>query len=203
MDKRTFLALLLTAIVIVGVPMLFRSTAPRRASPPVHDTAAIGATSAAGGVSKAPVATAPAVADSLATTRSAQGSSANTATATRPPAETTTVALGKARYQFSTLGAEPVSVALSEYRDLRPGERRAEASLVSATTLGARGPAPALLRYRLVLAGDTLALDTIPFRSTHEGNHVVFTSATTPRITVRYELSPDGYLTRVRGEVAA
>src|SRR6185436_14633298 len=98
MDKRTFLALLLTANVIVGVPMLFRSTAPRRASLPVHDTAAIGATSAAGGVSKAPVVTAPAVADSLATARSVQRSPADTAPPTRLRAETTTVALGKARY---------------------------------------------------------------------------------------------------------
>ena len=203
MDKRTFLALLLTAIVIVGVPILFRSNAPRRATLPSTDTATAGAT-AVGGASKAPAATSPAVADTSATAaRATPGSLPSSATAARLPAETTTVALGKARYQFSTLGAEPVTVALTDYRDLRPGERRAEASLASATALGARGPAPALLRYRLVLGGDTLALDTIPFRAVHEGNRVMFTSATTPRITVRYELSADGYLTRVRGEVAA
>ena len=202
MDKRTFLALLLTAIVIVGVPMMFRSNASRRATLPAVDTATTGATAAASGTSKAPTAVAPAVADTPATARSTQASSPAAATPTGLAAETTTVATEKARYQFSTLGAEPVTVALTDYRDLRPGERRAEASLVSATTIGARGPAPALLRYRLVLAGDTLALDTIPFRAVHERNRVVFTSVTTPRITVRYELQADGYLTRVRGEVA-
>ena len=199
MDKRTFLALLLTALVIVVTPMLFRSNTPRRTGP-------VGAPGRADTASTVAAPAAPSTSAPVTTTPGAPAPAvrptAETAAAPRQPAETTTVASGKVRYRFTTMGAHPVAVGLPDYRDLRPGEPRGDAMLVSATVLGGRGPGPALLRYRLTLGADTVSLDSIAFRATREENGVVFTSTTAPQITVRYAFTADGYVTHVRGEVA-
>ena len=200
MDKRTFLALLLTALVIVVTPMLFRSNARRAPLPPGGVGPAGATTNAASGGPATTATPAPPVSPGPSARTSAP---AATPAGPRVAVETTTVAAGKVRYSFATLGAQPMAVALPDYRDLRPGERRGDAHLVSATALEGRSAPPPLLRYRLALGADTIALDTIPFRAVREENGVVFTSATAPQITVRYSFSPDGYVTHVRGEVAA
>ena len=73
---------------------------------------------------------------------------------------------------------------------------------MSASEPGVRA-APPLLRYRLVLGADTVALDSIPFRVVRADDGIAFTSTTTPQITVRYRFVPGAFLTHVRGEVAA
>src|SRR5207302_409126 len=114
MDRRTFLALFLTAIVIVLTPMLFRGFGGRRAVPPTQgDTVAAGPRVGA------------------------------TASATAP-----------------------------------------------------------LLRYRIVRGGDTLSLDTIPFRVERSPDGVTFTSGSPP-ITLRYQFANEGYLAHVTGQVGS
>jgi YidC/Oxa1 family membrane protein insertase len=71
-------------------------------------------------------------------------------------AETTLVRAGGSTYRFINPGAAPVSVALDEFRSLRPGARGV-VDLVR--------PGDQLLRYRLVIGADTIALDTIPMRT--------------------------------------
>src|SRR4051812_24893282 len=123
MDKRFFLALLLTAIVIVAPPLLFQNkNAPRPSAvamdstagrPPVKSLDSTGRSSTqqtAVGQS-APVApAAPSTA------------SGGTPTSTPVvPVDTSRVRTRLATYAFSSLGSVPISVSLDSYPSRRPG----------------------------------------------------------------------------------
>ena len=191
MDKRTFLALLLTALVIVVTPLVFqrqRTPAPTTTSDTAAQ-AAQGATSAArpvAGATTNPNATqkAPPVVEAP-----------SPASQPRTVAETTTVRDETARYVMSSAGAEPLAVTLDDtaYKSLRPGERNR-----GLTIAAPRGP---LLRYRLVIGADTIALDTVAFTKQQTGNTVTFVSSGARPIRIAYELAPRGYLVHVRGTV--
>jgi YidC/Oxa1 family membrane protein insertase len=60
-----------------------------------------------------------------------------------------------------------------------------------------RGP---LLRYRLALGRDTIALDTVQFKVQQTGNTTTFVAAN-PAVTISYGTTPDGFRTAVRGTV--
>src|SRR4051812_19378019 len=156
MNKRTFIALLLTALVIVVTPMLFPSPPKPRpiAGPASADTSARGATSQVAGATTA-VAPVPAAS-------SAPANAAPTVAAVR--AETTTVSDEGVRYSFTSAGAAPLAVTMSDslYRTLRRDQPRSAVSIVAP-----RGP---LLRYRVAFGRDTIALDTIPFTAQRGGN---------------------------------
>jgi YidC/Oxa1 family membrane protein insertase len=193
MDKRTFLALLLTALVIVMTPLLFQGTMSRR-QPPAADTNAtrtVAPPNANVGATTTPVQAAP--------TPPVAAPSAQAVAGTRVAADTVAVRDDGARYAFTTAGASPLTVTLDDtlYRSLRPGER-GQALVVGPSAGG--GP---LLRYRLVPAAgsDTIALDTIPFSATQAGSTVTFTSTRGPQVRLAYELVPGSYLVRVRGQV--
>src|SRR5205085_2288755 len=148
MDRRTLLALLLTAAVIVMTPIIF----PGKPRQPV-DTAAIVADSAVASTPPAqPTVAAP-----------TQGRTPTTAQ-TRAPApgvpvvreETTTVTTRHTVYHISSLGAAPVALAMPEYRSLRRGG--APNTPVNLLERGDR-----LFRISLVTASDTIALDSVRF----------------------------------------
>src|SRR5438045_4926010 len=107
MDRRTFLALFLTAIVIVLTPMLFRGFGGRRAVPPTQgDTVAagprVGATASA--------ASAPALAPLPAPVAAPIATTAGVA---RVRADTVSVEYQKTRYTFTTVGADRKSTRLN------------------------------------------------------------------------------------------
>jgi YidC/Oxa1 family membrane protein insertase len=184
MDRRTFLALLLTALVIVLTPMLFRGGARQAPTPrPAQtDTTRRAAAAPAPVTAAAPAATpAPAV--------------------VRAMADTTAVAASNAQYTFAGLGAAPQAVHLTTYANLRPGTPRGAKATLATAAPAANGAMPALLRYRLVLGTDTVRLDTIPFRVERTGPTVTFTSAGPPAITLRYQFGNDGYVAHVSGQV--
>ena len=186
MNKRTFIALLLTALVIVVTPLLFPSKpTPRPDSvAAARDTLARDTASRGAGSTTAPAA-APASAPS-----------APVAAAPAVRAETTTVEDEGVRYAYTSAGAAPLAVTLSEsqFHTLRRDRPRAAVSLETP-----RGP---LLHYRIVSGRDTIALDTIPFTSRTAGNTVAFTSTTAPQIVLQYATAPDGYVVHVNGSVA-
>jgi YidC/Oxa1 family membrane protein insertase len=193
MDRRTFLALLLSALVIVVTPILFHSFGPRQSSlPPVasRDTTATAAAQAtstsAATAGQAVAAPSPAVA-------------ARTVPP-RPTTDTTTVDAAKVRYVFSTAGAAPKAIQLASYANLSASSRSPARAMLAA---GATGPAALpLLRYRLVQsAADTVALDTIAFRADRDAKGITLTSAGTPAVTIRYQFADDGYLAHVAGEI--
>jgi YidC/Oxa1 family membrane protein insertase len=197
MDRRTILALVLMALVIVITPILFPSA--RRAAKAGDsatttstrsDTLAAAAASPAAGTTAT---TAPAPRDTaraLAPTTTAVQAAP---TAPRAPvaAESIAVRTPRQRIVFTSVGAAPASVALTDYPNLRPGH--GDSSMMIAPV---HGP---LLRYRLALGADTIALDTIPFAVSTSGATTTFTS-TDPAITLSYTTT-GSLRTEVRGTV--
>ena len=194
MDKRFFLALVLTAIVIIATPLLFPN-ANRRP----------GTVIPADSMRRAPVAT----------ERSAQPSppsiSNNTPQSATLPSigsipqpiasavETTTVHALRSTYVFTSRGAAPVSVVLDSYPSRRPGATGRKVELVQ--------PRSMLARYRLALGRDTIALDSVTLRVEQRDSSAV------PRLTyagevaghalrIEYVFVPDSFLVRVTSTVA-
>jgi YidC/Oxa1 family membrane protein insertase len=210
MDKRLFLALLLTALVVVMTPLVFPT--PQSSRMTVDTSVAARATGRADTASEA---------GTPLGTQSATGQRAPPSTigAVRPTradtggapmsvvAETTVVQAGGSTYRFLNPGATPVSVTLDDFRSLRPGGQ-GSVDLVR--------PGDQLLRYRLVVGADTVALDTIlmrtVLRSSPRGESIVTftsgplvlgTSGLTPTVTLSYVIPPGGdtHLAKVEGHV--
>ena len=196
MDKRLFLALILTALVVVVTPILFPtqrapggtaadSVATRRA-----DTVATTGAAAAGSAASAPPvqgAGAP-----------ARDSAAPAGAAT---AETTVVDAGRSTYAISSVGAAPVSVRMNQYQTLRAARKASKAPVELVR------PGETLLRYRLVVPGDTVALDQVPFTLTQGGGvpnprALTYEAAVSgARVAISYAFVPDSYTVRVSGRV--
>lgn len=209
MDKRLFLALLLTALVVVMTPVLFPTSRPVRSN--VGDTSAI---STHLGRSDT-ISTTPSQGERV--TEPGAPSLPNSVTGqiprdmarATPPvaAETTIVRAGGSTYRFLNLGAAPVSVSLDDFASLRTGSR-GRVDLVR--------PGDQLIRYRLVIDADTIALDTIPMRSAVQTNSqresvVTFMSGplalgksgATPSVTLSYTIpaGDDTHLAIVEGRI--
>ena len=193
MDKRTFLALLLTALVIVVTPLLFpNKKPPRTAAMTGADSAAVvgqtsGATAAATAAPPAP--SVSAVPESARATVQPPGTFAT------PPADTTIVRQQNVTYALTPRGAAPLAAVLDSgsYRSLRPERRGRPVTIVA--------PSGPLLHYRLALGADTIALDTIPFQAERSPTGVTFSSLSVPGIRIAYDFTPSGYVTHVRGQV--
>ena len=201
MDKRFFLALVLTAAVVIGLPMLL----PTPPQPPARvgaDSTLATAPAGAPGAVRAPAtagadAPAPAAAPGVQDTAAAEQA---TAQALAAPAETTTVATPLGTYRFSSIGAAPVSVELARFSALDTDDRDRKVEL-------ARGGQP-LLRYRLFTPGDTISLHDVPFRvargTAPAGGvaPVVYEGAADGvQLRIAYSFVPDSYQVRVRTDV--
>jgi YidC/Oxa1 family membrane protein insertase len=200
MDKRFFIALLLTAIVIVAPPLLFpNKNAPRTAALSTDSTrsassvAAPSATVPTTGVAVAPTGVLP--------TQSAASPSGGTVitAAASAAVETTVVQTRLAKYAFSSRGAVPVSVTLDSYPTRRPLGRKLPSELIA--------PGAALSRFRVVIGADTIALDTIPLRAETKqgalGPSVAYTGNVAGRaVGITYDVLPDSFLLRVSATVA-
>ena len=194
MDKRFFLALVLTAIVIVATPLLFNGGNRRPVTPTVADSARRGPTTDTSLVT--PPVQSPIAATATTTTAAVPSNSSVSAPITA--VETTTVHTAHATYVLSSRGAAPVSVVLDSYPSRRPGTTGRPVNLV-------RPHAP-LMRYRLALGRDTVALDTVPLRV--EKHDVAGAPAVTyagnvagHAVQLAYTFVPDSFLVRVSGAV--
>ena len=151
MNKRFFLALILTAIVIVATPLLFTSTKQRPVSPAsVDSTRKTVAEDTRDTASPVPALAARPISDAV------------RLNVPLPVADSAIVKTPHAAYTFNTRGAAPISVVLDSYPSLRPDGRGRRAQLV--------GRNDALAQYRLVLGRDTIALDTVIFRADQTSN---------------------------------
>jgi len=200
MDKRFFLALFLSLVVIAISQLLFPPSKPigsgqstlRKDSASVQSTTASSTQSARMQVS-------PVSAPTAAGQRATAGA-AVTAVPLQPVAETTTVATPKAIYNFSNVGAAPISIVINDYKN-----RSANGGLVD---LGIPGAPP--VRYRLVTPADTADLAQTSFRLsrvTNAGGDETLTYSATVRnlgVTISYIISRDtaaSYTLRVDGVV--
>src|SRR5688572_18078868 len=157
MDRRTVLALVLTALVIVATPMLF----PPARRPAVDTTALNRRDSVPATVTEpapAPPTTSPPVQRPVASRAPA---------AIRP--ETTVVRTDHAIYRISSVGGTPTHVTLPEHRSLRPGTPRN-------TPVSLLEPNERLVHFLVTSDTDTIAFDTVQFRAApqrREGNTIV------------------------------
>ena len=194
MDKRTILALVLMALVLVVTPRLFPSA--RRPTAQPSDTAATappGTTSTTGAPSAQttqavqqpnPASPAPSVAQPAAV--------GPAAAAVLRPADSATLATNHEQITLVSPGAVPTAVHLSGYRNLRPDRRDTAATIAP--------PHGALLHYRIASGSDTIALDSVRFSIARSGSATTFTSAA-PSVSISYAPTTDGYRTIVSGRV--
>lgn len=191
MEKRFFLALLLTGIVLVVTPMMF-SPPPRPAAPLV--SAPAGPAPATGSPTAGPGAVTPPI--GAAATRDMRR-----ATVTAAPVvaiDTIRVGSADASLEITSLGAAPRAVHLPHHRSLGP--------IPGTVTL--RDTAGPLLRYTLLNGADTIRLDRMNFRATRgtsaTGASASFASTdpATPA-TITYQASDSGYMTQVQLQVPA
>ena len=194
MERRFFLALLLTGVVVVLTPRLFPA-------PPKAITASVDSTTVAVGSTPATTTTgAPAAVQ--ATGANSAGAAPRTAatigaTAQTVPAvlaETLTVETPLARTAYGSIGAAPLYVQVDSYPAL------------NAPTGGVRikHGTQALLRYRVISATDTIRLDALNFSAqrgtaTNGDPTVTFTGTTTSTsgpvtATISYTMSRDTYV---------
>ncbi len=189
MDKRFFLAILLTGGVVLLTPVLF----PRPSVPvPVVTTPADSAANAA------PAASAPAAMTPAAGTVAALPGApraAGTAAAPAPLAlpETVTVGNTLTTFAFSTRGAQLLRADLPKFRRL---------GATTGTVALAHGR-EALLRYTLLAGGDTIDVSSLAFTATRtptaSGEQLRFdASVGSGTLRIEYTLAADNYLATVR-----
>jgi YidC/Oxa1 family membrane protein insertase len=188
MEKRLFLAMVLTALVLIGVPRLF--------SPPPSTVRRVDTTSPS---TQAPSALAG---DSLRDTRVTARK--DTLDISGKPlvempvsAETVAVSTPLATYRFGSIGGSFLGAEVKSYQALT----------------GHGGPVrlnrenESLLRYRLAFNGDTISLERLVFLSkqTQRQNgstELTYTSSIgTGQLGITYTIVPDNYVINVRGSV--
>ena len=198
MDKRFFLALFLSLIVIAVSQLLF---------PPAKTTP--GSRISPAGDSSSRLKNAGALAAASSTLANVNPTTAPLVTRISPAAtratgqavvETTTVNSAKAIYKFTNIGAAPVSIVMRDYRN----------SSVSEGLVDLAAEASPLLGYRLVTPGDTIDLSKIPFalsRAQNIGGEEALTynaSVKNDSVSITYTISPDtaaSYVIGVNGRV--
>ena len=197
MDKRFFLALFLSLIVIAVSQLVFPPAKPTpgsRVSLAKDSSAGLNSSVSPAASSSAPNVNMPAA--PLVT----RITPATTQTSGPIMAETTTVTTPKAIYKFSNIGAAPVSIVIRDYPN-----RSASGGLVD---LAAEGSP--LLGYRLVTPNDTADLSQIPFilakakNATGEETLTYQASVRNYAVSITYTVSQDtavSYVIGVNGQV--
>jgi YidC/Oxa1 family membrane protein insertase len=195
MDKRFFLALFLSLIVIAITQLLFPSVKPIPGAKSGRDSTARTASSTA--VSSAASTTLASDRRDTVHTRLTLASATGT---TRTAAETTVVQTPKAIYKFSNVGAVPTSVVIRDYRN---------GSTKDLVDLGGSGAA--LLGYRILGSADTADLSVVPFVLNHQraadGTEVLTYSASVRsyNVSITYTVPADSassYIVHVSGRVS-
>ena len=191
MDRRTVLALVLVAAVIVFMPRLFPGRA--RVQPPTADTVR-----GAKGPEAPPTSTiAPrdsTVRPPAATVEQDTSTSSDSVRAAAVPVDTVTIADSLVRYQFVTLGGALDEVELARFRALGAG----------AGSVRLTAPNAPLLQFRGIAGRDTVHFERVNFVSTGPtGTTVEFRGTTgADTMTLRYTAVPDSFLVHLRGTVS-
>lgn len=190
MEKRYFLALLLAAAVVAITQILF----------PVPRT-----TSVVGGKAPQGLIDSSGKQDTLADTvsraapplQSIEPTRSDPTRAPSPVAEVTPLSSGLAEYRFSNVGAVLSGVLLREYKSLAPS-----GGSVELVALG-----QPLLKYALVVNGDTVFLDRTRFFSRQavadngQKTIVYETDTLGSHVTISYQPVKGTYVTRITGSV--
>lgn len=185
MDKRFFLALLLSLIVVAVSQVLF---------PGPQKTVAQRSTTQASDSSSHRNLMPPSL-------TSARVVANGTSDALVPKPETReqrdSVVTDKVRYAFTNIGAAPVSVSMIDYPNRSPGGGKVDLAV----------PGSKLLTYKLAIGADTIPLENVVFDAKHEplpnGQTVLQYSTSVQGIPIRiaYTLGKTAYVFHVAGSV--
>jgi len=194
MDKRFFLAIGLTLVVIIATPLIFPNANPPQSTGTADSAAAPGASPTVPSQPAAPGAgTAAHVVAAL---------KPDSAKRPAPPmhAETTVVATARANVAFTSSGGTPLAVTLRDHRAL--GSRNGPPATIQHATLP-------LLQYAVVTNGDTVAFSQVGFsviKSQSASEQAVEFTATERniRLAARYTIDSsdrDAYLVHAQVSV--
>ena len=194
MDRRFFLALFLSLIVIAITQLLFPSPKPT----PPSQNAKNPATRATASSTSSSTTTNSARTQPVGTSPVLPTNSSVAADTMRAVAETTVVQTPKAIYSFANLGAAPTSVTIRDYKI------RSTGNFVDLGTPGAP-----LLGYRILAPSDTIELSQVPFalsRDAANGSEVLTYTATIRghNVSIAYTIPTDtasSYVMHVTGQV--
>ena len=153
MNKRFFLALVLTAVVIIVTPLVFQGSARKT------DTSNAIKPDTASHSTVQPTETARVAIPSMdsATRKLSRRPTETATTLASARTDTSVVRTARATYTFSGRGAAPLGVVLDSFVSRRPVGGLRTVQLVDLRH--------ALARYQLALGRDTIALDTIAFQA--------------------------------------
>src|SRR6476646_154907 len=199
MDKRFFLALFLSLVVIAISQLLFPPVRPKPGAQTTatRDSAALSASSTMPG-QRAP--SQPA-ASSMQSAPPAVTRNDTAVVAKSASVETTTVTVPKAIYRFSNVGAAPISVVIRDYLNRSTGSGLVDLGI----------PGSPLLGYRLITPSDTVDLSRVPFNlartrtSAGEEARTYAASVNAVSVSLTYTIPTDtaaSYTMRVEGRVA-
>jgi YidC/Oxa1 family membrane protein insertase len=198
MDKRFFLALFLSLIVIAVSQLLFP---PAKPTTPPRNAAAKDSVSAVTALRETASSTRRSVVENPVTAPSSvQAAPIAPNAAPSAVAETTVVSTPKAIYRFINIGAAPVSIVMSDYKSRSPS-----AGLVDLAVTGS-----SLLGYRVVTPTDTADLSKVSFVSSTakspNGDDVITYTASVKNlpVSIAYTIPRDtaaSYVIRVDGRV--
>src|SRR3954466_2260494 len=193
MDKRFFLALFLSLIVIAISQLLFPPARQKPVQPTVtRDSLARAASSTPTSSSTRQTAAAQALAVTIRTDSGPRRQVASV--------ETTTVTLPKTLYRFSNVGAAPISVVIRDYQNRSATGTQVDLGL----------PGSALFGYRLITPSDTVDLTNVAFTvvrgKTTAGEETLIYSASPGKtgVSITYTIPTDtaaSYVMRVQGRV--
>jgi YidC/Oxa1 family membrane protein insertase len=194
MDKRLSIALLLTAIIVAVTPILFPT--PRRTTPTTATARGDTTRNDVVGETAASVVS-PVVQAPVASVDSAKQSGIQAVPETAP--QISTISTARSTYRFSNMGAAPVSVVMKDYKNLSPVKGAVDLMI----------PGRSLIRYSLVLQGDTIPLERTAFQAIEStnaagGKVVTYRAAVNGvPVAISYDVSPDKYVVKVNGRVSA
>jgi YidC/Oxa1 family membrane protein insertase len=183
MDKRFFLALLLSLIVVALSQVLF--PAPKK---PAAQISAIQASDSTPG--NATTSTAP-LRDVVNRPPDSLQRNADS------PEVRDSIATDKVAYTFTNIGAAPVSMLMKDYANRSPGGGKVDLAV----------PKSKLLAYKLVIGADTIPLENVAFTGNRQtlpdGRSILTYSASVRGIPVRiaYSLGKTAYVFHVAGNV--
>jgi YidC/Oxa1 family membrane protein insertase len=186
MDKRFFLALLLTGVVLI-VPSMFMKRPPVVA--PAPNTASAPAANPSETPS-APTPTSPVI-GARAPAGGAVSRAGQAAVVASAPLDTVELKSAENTLEFVTEGASPIAVTVPAHRALG----------TTNGTMRIRDEGNPLLSFQIIAGNDTIRLDRAAYRSsvTGDGSAVTFTSADPAVLaTVEYRTTTTPYLSRVR-----
>jgi YidC/Oxa1 family membrane protein insertase len=186
MDKRFFLALLLTGAVVILTPVIFKRQ-PLPVAPTISDSVGVAAPPSTPSITPGAVTPPPTIAP-----RAAEAPVAT--------AEAHALANELAGFHFSNYGAQLTRVEMPKF--IRLGAENGVAELEHGTE--------PMLNFRLIAGRDTIMLDRVPFAVTRTAatpgdsasrEALTFTgSLGSASVVIRYALAPDDYLARVSVE---